>query len=162
MISEQILTMASRLKDDEILDNASTINLFGNLSLISNVHKCTSISINGVGGEIMSNKIGTFSEVFNVHTHQAFDANVLSQARVEDAVKKSIGATLRYDPESCAFELNLPGVGYWNFVRRDDLGGLRVAQCAPETAFVTTVSQNRKQFTVRQLKAADDARKLLR
>ena len=36
MLSDLVLTMSSRLQDDEIvLDNASTINLMGNSSLLS-------------------------------------------------------------------------------------------------------------------------------
>ena len=162
VISEKVLAMSSRLTNDEVvLDNGSTINLFGNIHLISNSNHCKPINVSGVGGNISCTECGTFAGVLTTYTHQAFMANVLSQARVEDLVKATIGASLSYDEDSRAFELNIPSVGHWVFERRDDLGGLRVAKSKPQAAFIT-VADNRKRYTKRDLKGADDAREVVR
>ena len=163
MIGEKVFAVRSKLTNDEVvLDNGSTINLFGNHDLLSNKTNCNLINIRGVGGEIQTSSCGTFAGILMTYTHASFKANVLSQARVEDLVKSVSGASLKYDEETFAFTLGVPSIGCWVFERRDDLGGLRVAKSKPQTVLTTTVAERRKRYTKRELKGADNARELLR
>ena len=161
-IGEKVLRMSVKLKDDEIvLDNASTINLFGNSELLSGIANSSTLAVTGVGGDITVNQKGSFCNVFETNFHEHFDCNILAQARVEDVVKATPGASICYDPDSGDFEVNIPGSGFWRFARRDDLGGLRVATAYPEAAFIT-VGENRLKYTKRELRGADNAKEAIR
>ena len=161
-VSEKVLRMAAKLQEDEVvLDNASSINLFGNSDLLSGIVQSSIVAVTGVGGDLKVHREGTFCKSFDTYFHEGFDCNILSQARVEDVIKSTDGASITYDPDTGNFEVNIPGSGYWCFARRDDLGGLRVARAYPETAFIT-VSENRRKYTKRELRGADNARELIR
>lgn len=105
-ISEQVMRMAGKLQDDEIvLDNTSTINLFGNADLLSDITRGGTVSVTGVGGDMQVNCTGTYCKVLDIHFHEHLDCNILAQARVEDVVKAKPGASIAYDPY---FDVNIP------------------------------------------------------
>ena len=82
-------------------------------------------------------------------------ANILTFSQLKD-----LGSNISYNPTTDEFLLRL-AFGVYSFSRRDN--GLYICDVNPTpTALVTTVTENERQYTIREVKQAKAAKDLQR
>lgn len=151
---------------DVLLDNEASLNIFSNSSLLTDTRKATrAVKVSGIhlGSEVNVDREGDFGELGTVFYSGSAAANILSFASQVDA-----GAIIRYDYEKDVFTLQPKGSNRtYRFDRKRVEGSEgRFDSCDwrevdAEIAMVTTVAENSKLFTKREIERARQARELM-
>ena len=151
---------------DVLLDNEASLNIFSNKNLLTRIRKSEqSIKVGGIqaGGGVTVDSEGEFGEFGTVFYSGDASANVLSFVSQVDA-----GAIICYDHEEDVLTLQpRDSSNVYKFGRKTIPGsGGRFYSCdwrtvEAETAMVTTVNQNLKAFTKREIDRARSARELM-
>ena len=158
-----------------LLDNQASVNIFCNASLLTGIRKSPhAILLNGVQLGATGVKVdqeGDFGEIGPVYYSRGATANILSFAAMVDS-----GADIQYDHEAGRFNLTPAGSRSTYSFSRQDLPGStgRFYVCdasgmarqtptvrATDLAMVTTVEDNMRKFTKREIASAAAARELL-
>lgn len=142
---------------DILLDSCSSINIFHNADLLTDVTKFSPPrTINGLGGDIKAHASG-FLLGMKVFVSPQSPANILSLARVEDCY------SVDHDSHDGSFKVNIPAWSNpWKFTRRDDFGGLRISVKSTDLSFVTTIQGNLVNYTKKEIQQAELSRELMR
>ena len=151
---------------DVLLDNEASLNIFSNRDLLTDVRKSDkTVRVSGIeqGGGVSVDREGNFGEFGTVYYSGAATANILSFASQVDA-----GAEIRYDNLSDCFTLQPKGSARtYRFGRKSVAGSEgRFYSCdwrdvESDRALVTTVADNLKVFTKREVEQARRAREML-
>ena len=151
---------------DVLLDNEASLNIFHNKNLLTGLREAEhSIKVSSiqVGEGVRVDSEGVFGEFGTVFYSGDASANVQSLASQVD-----VGATIRYDHEEDVLTLQpIDSRNVYKFGRKTIPGsGGRFYSCdwrtvEAETAMVTTVNQNLKAFTKREIDRARSARELM-
>ena len=145
---------------DVLLDNEASLNIFSNKDLLTDVRKSETVR---VSGSVSVDREGNFGEFGTVYYSGAESANILSFASQVDS-----GADIRYDHLSDCFTLQPKGsTRTYRFGRKRVVGSEgRFYFCdwrevERDRALVTTVTENLKAFTKREVEQARRAREML-
>ena len=151
---------------DVLLDNEASLNIFNNADLLTGMRKAEkSIKVSGIqlGAGVTVDREGDFGELGTVFYSASASANILSFASQVDA-----GATIRYDHTGDCFTLRpKDSERTYRFGRKQVKGSEgRFYSCDwrdvdEDTALVTTVSENSKAFSKREVEQARRAREML-
>ena len=151
---------------DVLLDNEASLNIFNNAELLTDLRKSQStIRVSGIqqGGGVSVDREGEFGEFGTVYYSSSASANILSFASQVDS-----GASIRYDHLSDCFTLRpKSSTRIYRFGRKRVVGSEgRFYSCdwrdvEHDKALVTTVTENLKAFTKREIEQARRARELL-
>jgi hypothetical protein len=98
-----------------VLDSGATHNVFRNEILLSNVRECTTLTVEGVGGELTVHKVGRFGDLTDVYLCPPGPANTASVP----ALTQDLQATVKFDEASAIVQL--PGARKILALRVDDL-----------------------------------------
>lgn len=149
-----------------LLDNQSTVDLFFNADLLTDIHTMRKpVRIGGIGpGALLVTERGTFRDYGKVYLHEDAQANVLCFGSAARDPSKSVGYLPAPDN---AFVLTTPSMNL-RFEHSDDLYVCDLAEAAsrsvfppPASSLVTTTSENKLKYTKIQVDAANEAGKLL-
>ena len=82
------------LHDHHVIhDSGANCGIFKNINILKDIRISTeTVTINGIGGNLTTNVIGTFHNKHDVYYHPDAVANILSQS-----AEKDNGATITYD-----------------------------------------------------------------
>jgi Reverse transcriptase (RNA-dependent DNA polymerase) len=146
-----------------LLDNQAGRSLFKNRSLLKNVGSVKPFYIGGIDGGSRGLRIseeGDFEDLGRVGCESTAAANILSKARLLDA-----GNIVSYDQSKDVYYLQGHQRGY-TFGRKILSNGRRSSHYACDMAdtdqtFVTTVADNMRQYTKREVTQAKNARELI-
>ena len=151
---------------DVLLDNEASLNIFNNAELLTDLRKSESIirvSRIQQGGGVSVDREGEFGEFGTVYYSSSASANILSFASQVDS-----GASIRYDHLRDYFTLrSKSSTRIYRFGRKRVVGSEgRFYSCdwrdvEHDKALVTTVVENLKAFTKREIEQARRARELL-
>ena len=153
-----------------LLDNQSSVNLVGNVDLITNLRRAEkSISMSGIqlGAEpVLVDTVGDFKEFGPVYFSEMASANILSFASQINA-----GADIDYDKSSDHFTLRPANSGNTYVFSRKNVEGSEgrfymcdlssTMQPDEESALVQTVADNLAGYTKREVEKAREAREML-
>jgi hypothetical protein len=93
-------------KYDILLDNQSTISIFSDYDIVSDVSKAIEpITINGISGSLEVNQIAYAGSFGTVYFNQDAVANIVSLAAIIDTHGRDV---LRYDSRNDLFIVNFP------------------------------------------------------
>jgi hypothetical protein len=142
-----------------LLDNQSTIDVFCNKHLLTNIHKTNNMmTIHCYAGTKTTSDVGNFPGYGDVWYHPTGIANILSLSRVRQK-----GFSVAYESKKNCFILTSPTGGRQIFEQSPK--GLYFLDTdvkqGPGTILVNTVAQNKSKFSERDFHRAVDARKLL-
>ena len=154
-------------KTELLLDTQASINIFGNIELLTNVRSAEKpISLSGIQAgakAVKVDKIGNFQELGAVYYSEGAAANILSFASQVNS-----GSKISYDSVADKFLLIPPaGKKRYTFKRKDVKGSENrfyicdVGATGSETVLVQTVQDNLKLFTKREIGQAHKAREML-
>ena len=140
------------------IDNQSNENVFCNIDLLDNVREAPEpIYIQGITGEEIScDKIGDFIG-FTVYYTEHATANILSWSKLSEKMK------LSWNQKDNKFTATSDDGNIYEFTCTD--GGLYTCNFSnmnKQVFLTTTVSDNLADYSRREVKAADEARKLSR
>jgi hypothetical protein len=148
---------------DILCDNQSTVNIFKDSSLLSNVRKAKKkVSITGIGGTIVATRVGDLDGFGEVYYHPESVANILS---FHDLASKH---DIKYHGEENLFRVTMPD-RVWDFKPRNKLYVFNPLESVSEetqneeiamNAMIETVVGNKKGFQKAEIKAAKAAREL--
>ena len=151
---------------DVLLDNEASLNIFNNSALLTGLRKAQKpIKVSGIelGAGVTVDHEGDFGELGTVFYSESASANILSFASQVDA-----GAAITYDTLADHFTLQPKGSEQiYRFGRKQIEGSEgRFYSCDwrdvdTEAALVTTVVENSKGFTKREIERARQAREML-
>ena len=147
------LSLVSMKRGDILLDSGSEIHIFRDPELLCDISSCKPFTLGGIDGnaERMSvEKCGKFRGI-DVYHHPGAGANVLSWALLEDAY------TCVYDSDSGT--VTVTGDGQHMVFKRH--GQHYVLHVAPCTTAVTSVRDNEKLYSRRDVERAKRARRLI-
>jgi hypothetical protein len=152
------------LRNQVLLDNQSTVDIFCNLNYLENIREVTdTLTLYTNGGILMCNTKGDLKGYGTVWCHPDAIANILGLSNVLDTGKYQV----TFDVMK-GFRMVNTKTGATTLFQRD-ASGLYTAPLGPEpqkhTAEVnllSTVEQNKQLYTKRQVARADTARKLYR
>jgi hypothetical protein len=161
MISENIIaTVGSKILDsyDILCDNQSTVNIFHNKDLLTNIRKARSIiSVNGIGGSLVVSMEGDFEGIGTVYYHPKAIANILC---MHDLMQQGL---VEIDHNDKSFKVKIgnqvvvfkaKGKLYvWNY--KDD-------KVINDYSLVDTVEDMEQNFTKRQIARAKISRDMIR
>jgi hypothetical protein len=158
--SNNVLTIkeAGEKDFDVLLDNQASISLFRESALLSNIKKIpNAITVNGIGGNIKINMVGTHSDFGQVYYSPHALANILCFADVfkdhdifHYPTVDDMSFKVRCLPSSNIYSFGIDGKNFsCNFIEEQQ-----------ESAAVITVSENEKLYSKRQVDAAKKAREL--
>jgi predicted phage tail protein len=151
-----------------LFDSGAARSLFSNRSLLSDVRESAAPwRVNGIdkdGDAIRVTKEGRFADLGSVYYSARSAGNILSQATMKDA-----GCTTRYDDHSDEYTVTGTAGRVWKFVRPQLPDGRqsRYYTCdlgEPEAVLqssVTTVADNQRRYTKREVKRATAAVELM-
>ena len=151
---------SSLLNDYDVLcHNQSTINLFKNKYLLSNIRQVEEgVTVNGVGGSLDLNMVGDLPGFGTVYYHPSCVANILCFHDL--AIKKLV----RYDDENNKFIVSMNGKEY-EFIPKGKLyvynsrnNKRNYEELTSEITLIQNVKENEKMFTERERKNAALAR----
>ena len=167
---ELIFTQVDRALNDIpdnwiLLDSQSTVSVFGNKDFLTNIRKVNKkLTLVTNGGKQESDEIGDLRNFGVVWYNKESLANILSLAQVRknfrvtmDTDKEPAMVVHRKDGSKIKFTEYSSGLYYYEVPKKkkDKLDIELDDYC-----FVTTVTQNKKMFTRREIEAADRARDL--
>ena len=150
-----------------LLDSQSTVSVFKNSRLMSNIRPSTrTLQVHTNGGTQMSNHIGTVTNFGNVWYNQHSLANILSMAAVRKICRitmdTSVDAAIhvhRRDGSIMTFTEYQSGLYYFD----TGVGSTKSTKNNVDAyVFLTTVAGNKLKYTRREIQGADDARALYR
>jgi len=147
-----------------LLDNQSTCSVFNNPDLLSDIrYSDVSLRVHTNGGIQVSNMIGTLKNFGEVWYNPNSLANIISMASVcrlcrvtMDSSKENCINVYRQDGSIMKFQQYENGLYFYD---------TRIQPYSPEVSdyvFLNTVRENKANYTSRELKGADQARKLYR
>ena len=147
-----------------IHDSGANCGIFKNINILNNIRISNeTATINGIGGVLTTNVIGTFNNKHDVFYHPDAVANILSQSAERDN-----GATISYDNDKDEFVMSFENENYASLTFRR-VGGLYCIDTSnmdesyyAMSASNTTVKMNKLKYTKREVKRADEAMKLRR
>ena len=152
-----------------LLDSDSTVSIFRNPDLLTNIHEVDEplyLKTNG-GGYQVSNKMGTVENIGEVWYNPESMANILALAQVCRVRRVTLDTA-----DQPAFHVHkADGTGSTVFAEHESGLYLHDASVAATNAtsssivaysHLQTVAENKKAFTRRQIESADEARKLYR
>jgi hypothetical protein len=141
-----------------LLDNQSTIDVFCNRALLSNIKTSDrSMSIHCNAGVKTTNQTGFFPGYGEVWYHPTGIANILSLYRV-----RQNGFSVSYDDQRNTFIIKKPNGGSHEFAQSEKgLYYLDTAAQKHASVFVNTVEINKSKYSQRDYLRAIEARKLL-
>ena len=152
-------------EDEVLLDNEASASVFHNRNLLSNiVDACYPLIMRGVNKNapsIMLGKVGDFREFGKVYYSEKSSANILSFSNMRD-----LGCILSYDSSADVFCLQLDkDSAIYEFKRKVIHGhtkGYYTRRFKVERVMVvSTVADNMRKFTKREIAAAQGARELI-
>ena len=154
-------------KNELLLDNQASLNIFGNKDLLTNIRTAEKpISLSGIQAgakAVKVNKIGDFHDFGAVYYSEGAAANILSFASQVNA-----GSKIVYDGKADVFTLTpVSGKRTYTFKRKNVRGSENrfyscdVAAANNETVLVQTVKDNLQMFTKREIGQAHKAREML-
>ena len=150
-----------------LLDSASTVSIFCNPDLLTDIHDVDRpllLETNG-GGEQLSYQMGTLRNFGSVWYNPDSIANILSLAEV----RKVRRVTATFEGEAAFHVHKADGSGSTVFSEHESGLYLHDTQSPPNPtpsstvtgySYLQTAANNKKMFTRRQVNAADEARKL--
>jgi hypothetical protein len=158
-------------KDSEVLlDNQSSINLFGNAGLLTQIQACERTSTTGVGGSVIDAHAKGLFYGMEVFHSPACIANILSFAAAKDQ-----GLRVVFDEEKDRFAIYLPSRDMTLFfVRRDEQRHYVHDTCNPREMaagmqlhttnllLVTTVKDRELLYSKREIRDMKKAMELVR
>jgi Zinc knuckle len=142
-----------------LLDNQSTIDVFSNKDLLSNIHNCNRVmNIHCNAGVKQTSKMGTLARYGEVWYHANGIANILSLSRA-----RNNGFTVSYDNNTNIFSLTRTTDPQQQHQFRQSEGGLYFLDTAGKDGFtfINTLTENKSKFSNRDYLRAVAARKLL-
>ena len=154
------------LHDHHVIhDSGANCGIFKNINILKDIRISTeTVTINGIGGNLTTNVIGTFHNKHDVYYHPDAVANILSQS-----AEKDNGATITYDDDRDEYTMSFADDNTYiplTFIR---VGGLYCVDTTnmDESYYAmnmqsTTVRENKLKYTKREVKRADEAMKLRR
>lgn len=117
---------------DVVLDGGAQVGIFHNENLLTDVRSAPAIDIKGVTGIERSDRAGSFHGLYPIYILPTSPANLLPQSLLEDERK------LIYDMDTFTYTVDNSRADTpeynWKFIRRNDLGGLRVCNFKNSTA----------------------------
>ena len=140
-----------------IFDSGANATLIKNLELLSNIHKVTPTTFDGLSGTLTVTSSGNLLGICDAFYHPDAVANIVSLSQLRD-----LGHDVTYSTSTDEFILSY-NLGVCSFSRREN--GLYVCDIpisATRTAMVTTVTDNESQYSIRDVKSARLARDLQR
>jgi hypothetical protein len=158
--AEAFVAKCDRLvKGDVLLDNQSTVHIFKDVDLLTNIREIKRpMIINGIGGQIKVNKIGHLHPFGNVYFHPKAQANILSYGRVGKKYE------IEYSHRDKLFTVHAPGytlpfhehesLHKCNFHNFEDYRS--------EDCLISTVAENESKFSKREVRDAKQASQLTR
>ncbi len=160
-----------RAYNDDILhdyhvihDSGANCGIFKNINILENIRISNEkATINGIGGNLTTNVIGTFNGRHDVYYHPDAVANILSQS-----AEKDNGATISYNNEKDEYIMTFEDDDTYVPLTFQRVGGLYCIDTSnmDESYYTihnsTTVRMNKLKYTKREVKRADEAMKLRR
>ena len=160
-----------RAYNDDILhdyhvihDSGANCGIFKNINILENIRISNEkATINGIGGNLTTNVIGTFNDRHDVYYHPDAVANILSQS-----AEKDNGATISYNNEKDEYTMTFEDDDTYVPLTFQRVGGLYCIDTSnmDEPYYTmhnsTTVRMNKLKYTKREVKRADEAMKLRR
>ena len=155
-VSKSHRALQSLSDDHVLLDNQANVNLVRSPRLLTNIRTTDSpIRVNGIGGVITSNVIGTGVLI-------GLDCYLSEEARMNiwsfSIVTKHFRVSYIKPPEDC-FVVYFPN-GVMKFIQTNGLYVGNINDIRSPTVLVQTVTENQLQYTKRQVDDAKSARDL--
>ncbi len=155
------------LHDHHVIhDSGANCGIFKNINILKDIRISTeTVTINGIGGNLTTNVIGTFHNKHDVYYHPDAVANILSQS-----AEKDNGATITYDDDRDEYTMSFADDDTYIPLTFTRVGGLYCVDTtnmdesyyAMNMQSTTTVRENKLKYTKREVKRADEAMKLRR
>ena len=148
-----------------IHDSGANCGIFKNRNILTDIRISNeTATINGIGGNLTTNVIGTFNNRHDVYYHPDAVANILSHS-----AEKDNGATISYDNDKDEYAMTFEDDDTYIPLTFQRVGGLYCIDTRnmDESYYAmhnhsTTVKMNKLKYTKRELKRADEAIKLRR
>ena len=148
-----------------IHDSGANCGIFKNKNILKDIRISNeTATINGIGGTLTTNVIGTFNNKHDVYYHPDAVANILSQS-----AEKDNGATISYDNDKDEYIMSFEDDDTYIPLTFQRVGGLYCVDTThmDESYYAmhnhsTTVKMNKLKYTKREVKRADEAMKLRR
>lgn len=148
-----------------LLDSESTVSIFHNPALLKNVRASpTSITVHGSGGHIVSRLIGDIPNFGSVWVEPKSLANILSLAAVRKVCRVTMDSNL-----DAAFSVHKKDGTIMKFMEHpsglyyhDTSSTITSSPSVSAYSMLTTVEDNKRHFTRREIQGADRARELYR
>ncbi len=138
---------------DILCDNQSTVNVFSNKSLLTNLRTIPEgVTITGVGGSIWTNTVGDHYLFGTVYYHPEGVANILSFADMRERYQ------VTFNPDGNYFRVNVTPRSAIYFHCEGKLYKYRDRREVVNV--INTVSDNMRQFTKQEVHGAEAAREL--
>jgi len=147
-----------------IHDSGANCGIFKNINILKNIRLTNdTATINGIGGNLTTNIMGTFHNKHDVYYHPDAVANILSQS-----AEKDNGATIEYNNSTDQYVMSFDYDEQYIPLTFSRVGGL---YCVDTTNMddsyyamnnTTTVKANKLKYTKREVKRADEAMELRR
>ena len=139
-----------------MLDSGANCGIFNNSDLLTNIRNTDiQATINGIGGQLTTNVVGTFNKKSDVFYHPEAIANLLSQSQEKDN-----GAKILYNNKHDAYLLSYEHKDNILFTRTGGFYCHDTSILIPRDVLTTelnTVNENKLRYTKRQVKKADEA-----
>jgi len=152
------------LHDNHVIhDSGANCGIFKNINILKNIRLTNeTATINGIGGNLTTNVIGTFHNKHDVFYHPDAVANILSQS-----AEKDNGATIEYDNDNDEYIMSFEDDDQYMPLLFNRVGGLYCVDTTNMndsyyTMNSTTVKSNKLKYTKREVKRADEAMELRR
>lgn len=140
-----------------LLDNQATVSIFFNRDLLTDIREadspCHISGINSDGSALVANLIGDFREFGPVYYCPAASANILSFSVTAETCENN------YNRDRDEFTSQPPYGNMYRFTLRE---GLYVCHVDRHESVLNTVTENKQEFSQREIKDADRALEFIR